>query len=135
MKLEILAIPLASDSSFSGATPTQVCFEVYKFLEPQLIFSEPPFRVSKNFQSPPLNIFSSPLPLVIFNELSLRARDVQLQSDTLLIYNKIFRRTLSMKSDRQQWNRILIFKRCYVICITVRNCLSLSSVTKSEFKY
>ena len=53
--------PLQQQFNFLGALPP-VGFEVYKFLEapPPLIFSEPPIRVSKNFRSPPLNIFMPP---------------------------------------------------------------------------
>ena len=57
LKLEILAAPLASGSIFLGAPPP-VGFEVNKHVSPPpspslTIFSEPPFRVSKNFRSPP----------------------------------------------------------------------------------
>ena len=65
--------PLASGWIFrSPPSPPPIGFEVYKFSEPLSKpnnFSEPPFRVSKNFWKPP-SISSSPL-LVILNELSL----------------------------------------------------------------
>ena len=54
LKLEILATPWLAIQFFRSPSPP-VGFEVYKF-------SEPPFRVSKNFRSPPSISPSPPCP-------------------------------------------------------------------------
>ena len=55
-KLEILEAPPSPATQFLGACPLLLVWSMYTNFRsppPPLIFSEPPFWVSKNFQSPP----------------------------------------------------------------------------------
>ena len=75
--------------NFSSPPPPPLILKCTHFRNPPLIFSEPPFRVSKSSRSPP-SISSS--PLVILNELSLNHNlsNLTLYLATLyLIYSRV----------------------------------------------